>query len=211
MKKPAAVEVSPTTILETLTKFNLGFKHLRKYINEMTDEQLVELYNQAKELGNISWLMRCMAIGVAKSRVGWGDVTKVMASIANTFGIGIRMAQLDVQVYETFIKDNPDFEPELPANFYQIAAISSNPKVALQMALEKRAEIPSFPASAFRAMLKGEINKEAAPKGTFMLVPVDTPLDIVKEEKRLDGEGCTQLYGRIKLYSIGGNLYTEIL
>lgn len=210
MKKSQAIQVTPQELLDTLHKFNMGFRYVRAYIEEMSDEQLIELYEKAKELNNISWLLRCMVLGVANHRAGHGDKTKIVESIAKTFGIMPRMAYLDIQVYETFIKDNPDFEPLLPPMFYQIAASMPHPNRAIEIALEKKAEMPTFPASAFKALLKGEVRRERIPKGAYMMVPIDTPLSVVIAENRLDEEGITPLYGGIKVLSIGGNLYAEV-
>jgi hypothetical protein len=202
-------EIQPEEVIDAIQKFNQGFRFVRKQVEEMDDDQLVELYRQAQGIANVSWLIRCLVIGTAKSRAVRGD--GAIKSIAGAFGIGVRAAELDVLVYETFIRDNPDFEPQLPATFYQLAATTADPEETLALAVEKRAENPRLPASAFKRIVDGKDERQAAPKGLFLLIPVDAgTIQDLQEEVQLDEGGFMELYGRTKLYSVDGKIYAEL-
>lgn len=191
-------------VLDTLRRFTENFRDVRHRIEEMEDEALIELYQQAKEISNISWLIRAIVIGTAKGRSRKGD--GMVASIANQFGIGVRMAELDIQIYENFIKNNPEFEPVLPANFYTTALKAGDPQRAIEYAVERRSENPAWPASDFGRYVKGEMPKEPAPRGHYLLTPVSkADLDIMKMDEKE-----TDLFGKISLVSLGGSLYAEI-
>ena len=203
-------DIQPQEVIDGLQKFNRGFKEVRHIIEEMSNEQLVELYQQAKEISNISWLIRVVVLGTAKSRAVRGD--GALASIAKEFGIGIRLAQLDVSVYEAFIRDKPDFEPLLPAIFYQIASSLPNPEEAFELAVEQRANNPAWPISAFKRLVEGKPSKEPAGKGLFILVPCEAgiTLQTFANEAGLDDNGITELHGKVSLYSIAGHLYAQV-
>jgi hypothetical protein len=174
----------------------------------MDDDQLIELYERAKEISNVSWLIRCIIIGIAKGRSTRGD--GAVKSIAQTFGIGERMAQIDIQVYDTFVKDNPEFEPLLPASFYQMASHSEEPQAMINLAIEKRSENPRYPASAFSSLVKGNAEKEPMGKGVYLLVRVEDSVETLKEQAITNGDGYLELYGKTRLHSIGGSFYMEI-
>jgi hypothetical protein len=174
----------------------------------MGDEELIELYDRAKDVANLSWFIRACVLGTAKGRAKWGD--GLIPALGKEFGIGRRAAELDVQVYEVFIKNNPDFEPVLPAIFYQMACRTENPFESINIALEERAQMPTYTATAFLRKLRGAEPREPAPKGFFMLVPMDVNRDIIEHEAGLDDGGSTELYGRSKMYSIAGQTYVEV-
>lgn len=196
-------------IIHALQRFSTGFKGIRSKIESMSDDELVELYERAKEISNVSWLIRCIILGTAHQRAIKGDRTLV--ELAETFGIGRRMAELDVQVYNTFIRENLDFEPLLPAAFYQLACRQPDPESAIILALEKKAEKPKFTSSEFGRMLKGEVPKEPLGPGTYLLVPSEVGLEILAHEAGLDGmAGVTELHARSKFFSIAGHSYVEV-
>lgn len=195
-------------IIHALQKFTSGFKGIRSKIESMNDDELVELYERAKEISNVSWLIRCIILGIAHDRALRGDNT--VSELAATFGIGKRMAELDIQVYETFIKENKDFEPLLPAAFYQLAARTDNPEEAIGIALEQKAQYPKYTSTEFGRLLKGHAPKERAAPGFYILVPSHTPLKEIVQEAGLDESGVSEMYGKVRLYSIGGNSYAEI-
>lgn len=195
---------SAGSLLDTLRRFTDSFKSARHYIEEMDDEALIELYQQAKEISNVSWLIRAIVIGTAKSRAKRGD--GAIKSIAQAFDIGVRMAEIDIQIYENFIRDNPEFEPVLPANFYNAALKANDPKTAIDYAVERRIENPAWPASEFARYVKGDMPKEPAPKGCFLLTPISkAELDLMRMENEE-----TVLFAKLSLSSIGGSLYAEI-
>jgi hypothetical protein len=195
-------------IIHALQRFTSGFKGIRSKIESMNDDELIELYDRAKEISNVSWLIRCIILGTAHERAVKGDRTVV--ELAETFGIGRRMAELDIQVYNTFIKENQDFEPLLPAAFYQLAVRHPNPEGAIGMALEMKAEKPKYTSSEFGRLLKGDMGKEQAEAGFYILVPSNVSLDALMQEANLDETGTSELHGKTRLYSIGGNLYADI-
>lgn len=201
-------EITAGVIVDAIQKFNAGFKTIRPQIEAMSDDELIELYKTANEITNVSWLIRCLVLGTAHDRSVRGD--KTVVSLAKEFGIGRRMAEIDINVYETFIKNDKDFDAILPAIFYQIASRAERPYDALNVALEKRAEIPNYPAVAFARLLKGHTPKEPMTPGFYMLVPMDVSKAMLLEEARLDEAGVTELYGRVKLSSIAGHHYAEI-
>lgn len=202
--------VQPEQAIETLQLFNDTFKNIRKEIEAMTDDQLIETYEKARQIANVSWLIRVLVLGTAKGRAVRGD--GVLRSLAQAFDIGVRMAQLDVAVYEAFVRDNPEFEPTLPAIFYQIAVGTGNPKESIELAVQMRAENPGVPASAFKRLVDGKAPKEPHEGGLYIMIKCDAELTLTDfvEEASADGEGITELYGRTKLYSIAGKLYAEI-
>jgi hypothetical protein len=202
---PSTQESDAGIILDTLRKFTGEFKLVRHQIANMDDDALIELYQQSKEISDVAWLIRAITIGTAKSRAQRGD--GVVKSLAQAFGIGVRMAELDIQVYETYIKDNPDFEPVLPPVFYQKAIKASDPNKAIDFALEKRMANPAWPASDFERYVKGDMPREPAPKGFYSLMRV--PEDEI-DELKFYTEHTTVLFGKVSLSSIGGNLYAEI-
>ena len=204
------VKVEPQEVLDGLQKFNQGFRHLRTSIEAMDDEQLILLYEQAKEMGQISWFIRCLVIGTAKGKAVKGDGQLI--ALAKEFGIGVRMAELDVAVYNAFIRDDPDFEPQLPAAFYQIAATQENPKESIELAVSMKAENPKYPSTEFKRLTDGKIQKERGAPGTYLLVGVGAGITVetLEEEARMDGGGLTELYGRLHLVSISGRTYLEV-
>lgn len=190
--------------LDVIRKFTESFKAAREIIKSMDDDSLIELYQQAKEISNVSWLIRAIVIGTAKSRARRGE--GVVKSLAKEFGIGVRMAELDIQIYENFIRDNPDFEPVLPANFYTAALKAKDPQEAINYAVERRMDNPGWPALEFTRYVKGEMPKEKAPDGYYLLTPISRgEMDLM----RLDEEE-TDLYAKISLISLGGSIYAEI-
>lgn len=192
-------------ILYVLEKFTGEFKSIRHRIIDMDDEELVALYQQAKEISNVSWLIRAIVMGTAKERSKRGD--GVIKSLAREFGIGQRMAEMDIKIYETFIKNNPDFEPELPPIFYLHALKAPDPDAAIDFAVEQRTQIPGWPSSDFNRYVKGEMQREPAPRGYYLLTPVSkADLELTKID---NGEG-TDLYGKVEITSIGGSLYCEV-
>lgn len=195
-------------VIESLQSVSRNFKTIRSAIEKMDDEQLLEIYERTKDISNLAWYIRALVLGVAHERSKRGD--GVVVGLAKEFGIGRRMAEIDIAVYYAFIKDNPDFEPQLPAVFYQAAVRTKAPQEAINMALEKKAERPHYPAAAYIRMLKGEPEREKAPPGVYMLIPVDESLKVLEEEAKMDGHGVTYLYGSDNYRSIGGRLYVEI-
>lgn len=186
--------------VDLLRRFAESFKTIRGLIEEMDDTELFEFYEQLKAISNVSWVMRCCVLGIARDKARRGD--KMIASLAKSFGIGVRAAQMDIQLYDAFIKDNPDFEPELPADFYHKALKVANPLEAIAYALSRRAETPSYPAQIFAKELRGEIIKEKIQSGYYKLVRVDFEGDL--EDERME------LYGRTELFTINGEEYARI-
>lgn len=202
--------VEPQEVIDGLQKFNRGFRYLRSSIEAMNDEQLIELYEQAKEVGQISWFIRCLVIGTAKSRSIRGD--GIVTALAKEFGIGVRMAEIDIATYNAFIRDNPDFEPKLPAAFYQIAATTTNPAESVALAEQMRAENPKYPSTEFKRLTDGRTQRQKAPVGTYLLVGVGDGVSVetLSEEATTDGGGLTELFGRVRLVSINGRTYVEV-
>jgi hypothetical protein len=200
---PSAQESDAGIILDTLRRFTGEFSQVRHQIEDMDDEALIALYQQAKEISDVAWLIRSITIGIAKSRAQRGDGT--VKSIAQAFGIGVRMAENDINIYETYIRDNPDFEPRLPPIFYLKAIKAANPNEAIEFALDKRIDNPAWPASDFERYVKGEMLRERARAGWYQMIPVDSDKIGLM---RMEGE--TSLYGKIAISSIGGNLYAEV-
>jgi hypothetical protein len=195
-------------IIHALQRFSNGFKGIRRQIEEMSDEQLVELYERAKEISNVSWLIRCIILGTAHDRAIKGD--KTVVGLAETFGIGRRMAELDIQVYNTFVKPDKDFEPLMPAAFYQLAARQPDPESAISLAIERKTENPKFTSSEFSRLLRGEVPKEPMTPGVYLLVPSDVGIEVLTHEAGLDESGVTELFARARFLSIGGRNYVEI-
>lgn len=195
-------------VVEVVQSLSRNYKLIRTRIEEMNDDELLELYDRAKDISNLSWYIRCLVLGTAKQRSKRGD--GMLPALAKEFGIGRRAAELDVQVYDIFIKDNPDFEPALPAIFYQMACRTESPHESLAIALDEKSRNDAYPASQFARRLKGEDPREPAPKGFFMLVPMDATREITEYEAGLNEGGSTELFGRYRLYSIGGNIYAEV-
>lgn len=202
--------MTPSEVIDLLQRFATGFRNIRPQIERMSEDELIELYQKATEITNVSWLVRCIILGVAHDKSVRGDGS--VKSIAQAFGIGKRMAEIDIKVYNTFIRDNPDFEPTLPAAFYQIASRSEDPDGAIDLAMELRAQNPAYPSTAFGRDIRGAAPKEPAPAGVYALVRVSEgetiqTLRLVAEN---EGGGTTPLYGNISLYSINGIIYAEI-
>lgn len=195
-------------VVEVVQSLSRNYKLIRARIEEMNDDELLELYDRAKDISNLSWFIRCLVLGTAKQRSRRGD--GLLAALAKEFGIGRRAAELDIQVYDTFIKDNPDFEPALPAIFYQMACRTDAPNDAIALALDEKSRVGAYTASQFARRIRGEEPREPAPKGFYLLVPMDVSREITEHEAGLDEGGSTELFGRCKLYSIGGNTYAEV-
>lgn len=202
--------LAPAEVIDLLQRFSTGFKSIRPQIEQMSEDELIELYERTLEIANVSWLIRCIILGVAHDKAVRGDGS--VLAIARAFGIGRRMAEIDIKVYNTFIKDDPNFEPMLPAAFYQLASRAENPDKALDMALELRAQNPAYPITAFQGALKGRIPKERAPAGLYVMVEAGEgeTIDTLKMVAENEGGGSTPLYGGVHLYSINGVIYAEI-
>jgi hypothetical protein len=188
------MENSAGEIVYALQRFGEGIHGIRGRIEEMDNDQLIAVYQQAKRLGLYTWYIRCLIIGVAKQRAVKGD--GALKQIAEIFGIKERMAQTDVQVYETFIKDDPDFDPALPAAYYQFAARATNPQELIQYAIEHRP-----PLAEFARIARGLSPAQESPKGLFRLVLV---------EEEVPASELTPLSGRVHLYSSNGENYARI-
>ena len=170
-------------------------------LEEMGDEELIELYEHLKEISNISWMVRCCVLGVSKERAVRGDGT--IRYLAKEFGIGVRAAQMDIRVYEAFIRGNPDFEAVLPADFYRIALKCPDPKQAIEYAAQKRIEAGHYPAAIFAKEVSGEVIYAKADTGTYRIEKID---GIGIE----DGENIERLYGRCEIFSLNGVNYVQI-
>jgi hypothetical protein len=181
-----------------LQRFREDFKGIRKRIEGMSDDALIALYEEAKLIGQVSWVVRCIILGTAHGRSSRGDGT--VKDLAKSFGIGIRMAEIDIRVYDTFIKNDPDFECILPAHFYQIASRCENPKEAIEYAIEQRYG-GKFTASDFKRTLGGTTAESPAPSGFYELVAVERAPD---ESER------TKLSGSVSIFTVNGQVFAEI-
>lgn len=188
-------------LIYAVQRFREDFKGLRNRIERMSFDALVALHEEAIKVSAISWVVRCIILGVAHQRAKRGDGS--ILELAKTFGISKRMAEIDIRVYNTFVKDDPDFEPLLPAHFYQIAAQKAeNPKEAIHYALEQRYG-GRFTASDFKRACGGETTVQTAPPGLYRMVPLPAGVEIDEQER-------TKLSAGVHLFSVNGELYGEV-
>jgi hypothetical protein len=186
-------------LIFSLEQFSSGLSGAREKIEAMSDEQLIELYSKLKSLEGVSWVIRCVVLGVAKTRAKRGD--GVITSLAVEFGISQRMAQYDIAVYETFIRDNPTFEPVLTPKFYQLALKAENPNGAINYAID-RFTAGRYSAEEFRRTIGGRLPREPFPKGFYRCVPM--------EAGAIDVEERTELHGKFIGITSNGELFVEV-
>ena len=181
--------------LETLQS---KFKNIRPLIEGMTDEQLIAAYEQLSAFGNIAWYLRCLVIGIAKDRSKHGDGT--VKSIAQAFGISVRMAQIDITVYGTFIKTNPEFNPTLPARFYQLAVKTKDPRQAIEYA-DEMYHSRRYSSAEFERAMAGKMPRTPAEPGLYRLEPSE---NVVHESEPVE------LFGHVSLFRQDDILYAKI-
>lgn len=178
-------------LIHSVDRLTQGLVALRKEVEDMEHDELVALYHSLNEMASTTWYVRCVVVGTAREKA---HNAPSVAELAKEFDVSERMIQIDLNIWDTFIRDDPEFAPQLPLRFYLAAARTEKPKEMIQYALERKAAHGRFSVGEFERVARGEVQGERIPPGKYLLTPVE------ESGARLVQRG-TKLWGRMEFYS----------
>jgi hypothetical protein len=184
-----------------VTKLGEQFKNLRPSIEQMDYETLQHLYEEAKLITRVVWYIRCLIIGTAAEQSLKGE--SAIKQLSLDFGISQRQIYYDYSIYKEFMQNDKNFDPILPAKFYQEALKASDPQEAILYAIDQFTATPRYTASIFKRSLTGHLPKEKPPKGLYRL-------EAVQEEMPVEERTEFYLQPSTDLFQVEDNIYLEV-
>jgi hypothetical protein len=149
-----------STFLHHVTSVEVALESLLQGIPYLTDEQLVELFQQLRAVGKHAWKAQAAVLWEAKQRSVYGD--RAWEAMGRSFGIGWRQAYNLSRVWQTFFTDAQgelcsqlQNSPLEEVTWYIVASESQAPQFWLQYAEDQKAVDPSYSVSD----LKDEIRQ----------------------------------------------------
>ncbi len=152
-----------SAFLHRVTSVEATLESLLPGVPYLTDEQLVELFQQLRSVDKQAWKAQASILWEAKQRSVYGD--RAWEAIGRTFGVGWRQAYNLARVWQTFFLDeqgqfciqmqNSALEE---VTWYVVASESQAPLFWLQYAEDQKAVDPGYTV----ADLKDEIRLAGA-------------------------------------------------
>jgi hypothetical protein len=138
----------------------------------LTDEQLVEVFQQLRGVGSGAWKAQAAVLWEAKQRSVYGD--RAWEAMGRSFGIGWRQAYNLARVWQTFFIDekgqfciqmqNSSLEE---VTWYVVASETDSPLFWLNYAEDQRAFDPGYTVADFKDEIRiAGAGQEQGPNGT---------------------------------------------
>jgi hypothetical protein len=138
----------------------------------LTDDQLVELFQQLRSVDKGTWKLQAAILYEARQRSVYGD--RAWEAMGRSFGIGWRQAYNLARVWQTFFtNDRGEFCNQLQnsaleeSTWYVVASETQMPQYWLHYAEDQKAKDPSYSISDFKDEIKlAGAGIEQDPNGT---------------------------------------------
>ena len=155
----------PSSFFQGLNLIENQLEALVLGIRYLTDEQLVELFQQLRGVDKHTWKAQAAVLWETKQRSIYGD--KAWEAMGRTFGIGWRQAYNLARVWETFFK-GPDGEfcNQLQdcsleeSTWFVLASETQAPHFWLQYADDRKAFDPAYSTWDFKEEIRAAGAKE---------------------------------------------------
>lgn len=146
---------SPGEALHAVTLNEAAFVTLHDLIPRMDDEQLVETYRRADELGKRAWLVQAHCLWEARRRREHHN-DPALADLARSFGISQQYAGRLCGAWSAVPDELRNSSGDLPLakSFYVAAGETDTPQEWVAWAEDRKAENPGYSVRDFRAEIE---------------------------------------------------------
>ncbi len=146
---------SPPEYFQELNLLETQIDALVQGVPYLTDDQLVDLFNDLRSLDQRTWKAQAAVLWEAKRRSVYGD--RAWEAMGRSFGIGWRQAYNLARVWEVyFLGEKGEFCNQLQncslqeVTWYIVASEANAPHFWLAYAEDRKAEDPSYSVADFR-------------------------------------------------------------
>ena len=155
MRRHYAPDFNASTYFQSINVLEANLEALLPGIPYLTDEQLVELFHQLRDVNKGAWKAQAAVLWEAKQRSVYGD--RAWEAMGRAFGIGWRQAYNLARVWQTFFLDeqgqfciqmqNSTLEE---VTWFVVASETEAPQFWLNYAEDQKAFDPGYSIADFK-------------------------------------------------------------
>lgn len=165
----STIEAKWGGFFDGLQKIEDYFGEIGQIIPNLSDSQLIMLYQYLATIGKSAWKAQCAIVSEAQDRAKFGD--HAVEEIAQSFGISRAQAFKDAKIYKVFLATGEDFDLE-DKTFFQLALDASAPVEALRYAEEQRQALGKYSTREFMRWIKSsQVSVEAGLSMNYTIFP----------------------------------------